>query len=230
MLYQMTEMTCDFYGRKLHQIKALKDLPKFGVLSGDLGGWIEKESNLPQNSEAWIFPRAKVCGFSVMHGGEMHGGEMWGGVMHGGEMWGGEMHGGVMHGGVMHGGEMHGGEMRGGVMRGGEMRGGEMRGGVMRGGVMRGGEMRGGEMRGGVMRGGVMTHDALFIAGLCWLITINDSQMTIGCQSHDLRKWWKYSDATIAKMDPAALAFWHANKDMLKAICAATGRHSGSES
>jgi len=210
MLYQMTEMTCDFYGRKLHQIKALKDLPKFGVLSGDLGGWIEKESNLPQNSEAWIFPRAKVCGFSVMHGGEMHGGEMWGGVMHGGEMWGGEMHGGVMHGGVMHGGEMHGGEMRGGVMRGGEM--------------------RGGEMRGGVMRGGVMTHDALFIAGLCWLITINDSQMTIGCQSHDLRKWWKYSDATIAKMDPAALAFWHANKDMLKAICAATGRHSGSES
>ena len=195
MLYQMTEMTCDFYGRKLHQIKALKDLPKFGVLSGDLGGWIEKESNLPQNSEAWIFPRAKVCGFSVMHGGEMHGGEM-----------------------------------RGGVMRGGEMRGGEMRGGVMRGGVMRGGEMRGGEMRGGVMRGGVMTHDALFIAGLCWLITINDSQMTIGCQSHDLRKWWKYSDATIAKMDPAALAFWHANKDMLKAICAATGRHSGSES
>jgi len=210
MLYQMTEMTCDFYGRKLHQIKALKDLPKFGVLSGDLGGWIEKESNLPQNSEAWIFPRAKVCGFSVMHGGEMHGGEMWGGVMHGGEMWGGEMHGGVMHGGVMHGGEM--------------------RGGVMRGGVMRGGEMRGGEMRGGVMRGGVMTHDALFIAGLCWLITINDSQMTIGCQSHDLRKWWKYSDATIAKMDPAALAFWHANKDMLKAICAATGRHSGSES
>ena len=175
MLYQMTEMTCDFYGRKLHQIKALKDLPKFGVLSGDLGGWIEKESNLPQNSEAWIFPRAKVCGLSVMHGGEMHGGEM-------------------------------------------------------RGGVMRGGEMRGGEMRGGVMRGGVMTHDALFIAGLCWLITINDSQMTIGCQSHDLRKWWKYSDATIAKMDPAALAFWHANKDMLKAICAATGRHSGSES
>jgi len=206
-LYDFTGETCEFYGRTLRQIRALKDLPMHSVEVGDVGGWIEKEDNLPQASLAWIFPRMKVCGYStvrggVMHGGEMHGGEMWGGVMHGGEMWGG----------VMHGGEMWGGVMRGGVMHGGEMHGGEMWGGVM---------------WGGVMHGGVMRKDAIFIAGLRWLVFINDGEMTIGCQHRTLEKWWKASDAAINKMDCDALDFWRANKAMLQSLCAATARDSG---
>ena len=45
--YELTDETFWLLTHKLHRIKALKD---FGdVKKGDLGGWIEKESNLSQD-------------------------------------------------------------------------------------------------------------------------------------------------------------------------------------
>lgn len=42
----------------VHRIKALKD---FGdVKKGDLGGWVEKESNLSQEGDCWIYDNAMV--------------------------------------------------------------------------------------------------------------------------------------------------------------------------
>lgn len=47
-------------GRMLFRIKALKD---FGdVKAGDLGGFVEKESNLEQTSDAWVYDDAMVYG------------------------------------------------------------------------------------------------------------------------------------------------------------------------
>lgn len=48
------------YGKKLYRILALKDLN--GVKSGDIGGYIEKESNLSQSDDAWVYGNALVCG------------------------------------------------------------------------------------------------------------------------------------------------------------------------
>jgi len=46
-------------GRKLYRIQALKD---FGIVKkGDIGGWIEKESNLSQEGDCWIYNNAIVC-------------------------------------------------------------------------------------------------------------------------------------------------------------------------
>lgn len=57
------ELTTDakmFFGRKLFRIKALVS---FGnVKSGDLGGYVEKESNLSHDGNAWICGDAKVYG------------------------------------------------------------------------------------------------------------------------------------------------------------------------
>jgi len=50
--------------------------------------------------------------------------------------------------------------------------------------------------------------------------------MSIGCQEHDLTRWWGFGDRLIDKMDPHALEFWRQNKAHLQAICAATGRPS----
>ena len=56
--YEMTSNTKEFAGRKLFQIRALKD---FGdVKAGDLGGYIEKEENLSQDGIAWVFDNACV--------------------------------------------------------------------------------------------------------------------------------------------------------------------------
>ena len=62
------------------------------------------------------------------------------------------------------------------------------------------------------------------VGGLRWPITIADTQMVIGCQAHDITRWWRFSDAQIAAMDSDALDFWKAHKVALKAVCDATGR------
>lgn len=64
--YELTTNTKMWFGRKLYQIKALKD---FGnVKAGDLGGYIEKEENLSQDGNAWVYDSALVydnaCVFS----------------------------------------------------------------------------------------------------------------------------------------------------------------------
>ena len=47
-------------GKKLYRIQALKDFN--GVKSGDIGGYIESESNLSQSDNAWVSDNAQVCG------------------------------------------------------------------------------------------------------------------------------------------------------------------------
>ena len=63
--YELTTNTEMCFGRKLYQIKALKD---FGdVKAGDLGGYIEKEENLSQDGIAWVFDNAQVFGDACVY-------------------------------------------------------------------------------------------------------------------------------------------------------------------
>lgn len=53
-------------GKKLYRIQALKDFK--GVKSGDIGGYIEKESNLSQSGDAWVCDDALVYGYALVCG------------------------------------------------------------------------------------------------------------------------------------------------------------------
>lgn len=58
--FELTDETIIFNGKILYRIRALKD---FGsVKTGDLGGFIEKESNLSQRGNCWICDDARVSG------------------------------------------------------------------------------------------------------------------------------------------------------------------------
>lgn len=58
--YILTDRTKEVDGHTLHRIQAVKD---FGnVKSGDLGGWIESESNLSQEGKCWVSDEAVVYG------------------------------------------------------------------------------------------------------------------------------------------------------------------------
>ena len=58
--YELTDETKDVDGLILHRIRALRD---FGdVHNGDLGGWIESESNLSQDGKCWVSCNAEVYG------------------------------------------------------------------------------------------------------------------------------------------------------------------------
>ena len=62
-----TKKVEDVFGNlhTLHRIKALKD---FGdVHKGDLGGWLEKESNLSQGDYCWVYNDAQVYGNAQVH-------------------------------------------------------------------------------------------------------------------------------------------------------------------
>ena len=58
--YEFTGETRNWVGRTLHRIRAVRD---FGdVKAGDLGGWIETESNLSNDGNAWVYGDARVSG------------------------------------------------------------------------------------------------------------------------------------------------------------------------
>ena len=60
------EYVTNIFGKKLFRIKALV---AFGdVKEGDLGGFVEKESNLDNDGNAWVYGNAKVSGDARVYG------------------------------------------------------------------------------------------------------------------------------------------------------------------
>src|SRR5574344_232701 len=64
--YELTDETLEWRCHTLYRIKALKDFSD--VHKGDLGGWIEKESNLSQDDDCWAYDDAKVYGNAKVFG------------------------------------------------------------------------------------------------------------------------------------------------------------------
>ena len=62
------ESKINIFGKKLFRIKALIDFST--VKSGELGGWIEKEENLDQSGDAWVYGAAEVSGDARVSGNE----------------------------------------------------------------------------------------------------------------------------------------------------------------
>jgi hypothetical protein len=65
--YELTDEIKVFLGIELHRIKALVDIGAIAK-AGDLGGWLEKEDNLSQNGDAWVYGEARVYGDAWVYG------------------------------------------------------------------------------------------------------------------------------------------------------------------
>lgn len=73
--YILTNDTLSVDGHKLHRIQALIDIPGLGVEAGDMGGYIENESNLSHSGMCWVFDNAKVYGAAMLKDGATARGE-----------------------------------------------------------------------------------------------------------------------------------------------------------
>lgn len=65
MKYKLTDETKEWFELTLHRIQALRDFELSDgtvIHNGDIGGWIEKESNLSQSDCCWVYGNAEVCG------------------------------------------------------------------------------------------------------------------------------------------------------------------------
>ena len=60
MKYKLTEETKVVNGHTLHRIVCVTAFASVSV--GDIGGWVESESNLSQYGNAWVYGNAKVYG------------------------------------------------------------------------------------------------------------------------------------------------------------------------
>jgi hypothetical protein len=68
--YKLTKTKKEYSLITLYQIEALRD---FGnIKKGDKGGWIEKEDNLSQEDNAWVFGNAKVYNLKTIGGHFYH--------------------------------------------------------------------------------------------------------------------------------------------------------------
>ena len=78
--YELTAETKVVFGVTLHRIKAIVDFElKCGIKinAGDLGGWIEKEENLDQSGNAWVYGNARVYGDAWVYGNARVSGNAW---------------------------------------------------------------------------------------------------------------------------------------------------------
>lgn len=64
--YEITDEFIQFGYRRLYRIRALKDIPKWGIKAGDLGGYIEKEENVSCEGDCWIGDTARIYDDAVI--------------------------------------------------------------------------------------------------------------------------------------------------------------------
>jgi hypothetical protein len=58
----------------------------------------------------------------------------------------------------------------------------------------------------------------VLVKGTFWPISINASQIIIGCQTYDIAQWAAFTDDQITAMHPEALTWWTDNKTWLLAL------------
>lgn len=61
----------------LYRIRALIDIPRYGVKAGDYGGFVETEDNLSQEDDAWITGDARITDNAQITGDALIGGNAW---------------------------------------------------------------------------------------------------------------------------------------------------------
>jgi hypothetical protein len=64
--FKLTSETKVCFGITLYRIEATQDIPRLGIMAGDKGGWVEKETNVSGN--AWVSGNAQVSGDAQVSG------------------------------------------------------------------------------------------------------------------------------------------------------------------
>ena len=78
--YELTNETKVMFGCTLHRIRARISFITYDgneIHAGDLGGWVENESNLEQDGNARVYGNARVSGNARVYGNALVSGDAW---------------------------------------------------------------------------------------------------------------------------------------------------------
>ena len=105
------------------------------------------------------------------------------------------------------------------VKSGANLRGADLRGADLYCADLRGADLRGAALRGANLDGEELVKTPLQLNNLKWFVLISDKYLRIGCQRFTIEEWRNFDDATIVKMDFAALKFWREWKVPIMELC-----------
>lgn len=222
-----TDLTIKVGEKTLYRIEATKDIEKFGVKVGDLGGYIEKEENL--SGDAWVSGDAKVYGNAFVSGDA----EVCGNAQVYGNVWV-SGNAAVCENACVYGNsQVYGNacvygnaQVYGNAWVSGEARvSGKAR--VSENAWVSGEARVSGDARvcgnADVFGDKIeKENDLINITSNVgsYNITITPKHIKIGCQYHSKTEWFNFTDNEIAKMDgEKAVNWWKTWKPILKQIC-----------
>ena len=112
-----------------------------------------------------------------------------------------------------------GADLDGADLRGADLYGADLRGANLDGANLRGANLDGANLYGADLDGEKLVKTPLQLNNLKWFVLISDKYLRIGCQRFTIEEWRNFDDATIVKMDFAALKFWRKWKVPIMALC-----------
>ena len=210
-----TDLTIKVGLKTLYRIEATKDIEKFGVKAGDLGGYIEKEDNL--SGDAWVSGDAKVYGNAKVSEDALVSGDaevyenakVYGNAQVYGDAWvSGNAE--VYENAKVYGNAQVYGDawVSGDALVCGNAR------------VSCDAEVYGNaDVYGDTIE---KENDLINITSNTgsYNITITPNHIKIGCQYHSKTEWFKFTENKIRKMDgKRAVDWWKTWKPILKSIC-----------
>ena len=192
-----TDLTAEFFGRTLFRIEATRDIEKFGVKKGDLGGYVESEENL--SGDAWVSGNAQVYGDARVYGDAWVSGNAW--VYGNAQVSGNARVYGIAQ--VYGDAQVYGNAWVYGIAR--------VSGNAW---VSGNAQVYGDQIE--------KENDLINITSNIgsYNITITPKHIKIGCQYHSKTAWFNFTDDEIVKMDgEKAVNWWKTWKPILQAIC-----------
>ena len=204
-----TDLTIKVGEKTLYRIEATKDIERFGVKAGDLGGYIEKEDNL--SGDAWVSGDARVYGNAWVSGDALVCDNAW--VSGDAFVYGNAK----VSGDALVSGDAHvSGYSR--VSGDSEVYGNAKVSGdaLVSGDAHVSGDA---EVYGDKIE---KENDLINITSNSgsYNITITPKHIKIGCQYHSKTAWFNFTENEIRKMDgKKAVEWWRTWKPILKQIC-----------
>lgn len=203
--YELTEETVTtpnrFARRTLYRIRALRDIPRYGIKAGDLGGYVETEKNLSQTGNAWVGGDAWVCGDAqVLDDAQVSGNA--------------RVYGNAK---VFGKAEVYSrARVFGDACVSGHAQ-------VCNYACVLGDAWIEGAdtwVDGNAEIVSRTTRTPIFIGGLLWPVTISDTDMKMGCECHNFEEWANFTDDEIKRMySENTVTFWKENKERLLGFC-----------
>ena len=191
-------------GRTLKRIRALATIAVAGVAPGNLGGYVESETNLAQvYGDAQVSGNAQVYGDAWVYGDA----QVSGNARVSGNAW-------------VYGDAQVSGNAR--VTGDAQVSGNAWVSGDAR-------VYGNARVTGDAQVYGNAQVSPICVTGLKYPVTIIDQRMMIGCEFHLISEWREFDDRRIAQMDGlSASRFWRTHRKTLLAICDAE-RPNGAE-